>query len=441
MSVKVEQLEHNMAKMTVEVPADEFVKAIESAYKKQRGSITLPGFRKGKAPRKMIERMYGKGVFYDEAANEAINNNYFKAIEESGLDVVSDPEIDVEQIEEGKAFIFNATVAVKPPVTLGEYRGLEVPKTVVEVTDEDVENSLKEEQNKNSRMIDIDDRGVETGDTIHFDYSGSVDGEKFDGGTAENATLEIGSGTFIPGFEDQLVGLKIGEKRDITVTFPEDYHAKDLAGKEAVFHCALHRIQKKDLPALDDDFAQDVSEFDTLDEYKADIRAKLLESRTNAARIDKENAAVDKLIEKSEMDIPDPMIKRQTEQLYDEMASRLQQQGFPMDLYLQYQGMTPDSFKETLKPQALKRIQTRLVLEAVAENEKFEVEDSRIEDEIKEMAEMYKIEPDKLLEAMTDYEKDQMKKDMAVQDAVKFLADNAVEVDMPEEKKEEEAAE
>ena len=441
MSVKVEQLEHNMAKMTVEVPADEFVKAIESAYKKQRGSITLPGFRKGKAPRKMIERMYGKGVFYDEAANEAINNNYYKAIEESGLDVVSDPEIDVEQIEEGKAFIFNATVAVKPPVTLGEYRGLEVPKTVVEVTDEDVENSLKEEQNKNSRMIDIDDRGVETGDTIHFDYSGSVDGEKFDGGTAENATLEIGSGTFIPGFEDQLVGLKIGEERDITVTFPEDYHAKDLAGKEAVFHCALHRIQKKDLPALDDDFAQDVSEFDTLDEYKADIRAKLLESRTNAARIDKENAAVDKLIEKSEMDIPDPMIKRQTEQLYDEMASRLQQQGFPMDLYLQYQGMTTDSFKETLKPQALKRIQTRLVLEAVAENEKFEVEDSRIEDEIKEMAEMYKIEPDKLLEAMTDYEKDQMKKDMAVQDAVKFLADNAVEVDMPEEKKEEEAAE
>ena len=441
MSVKVEQLEHNMAKLTVEVEAEEFIKAIENAYKRQRGKISLPGFRKGKAPLNIIEKMYGPSFFYDDAANECINNNYYAAVEESGLDVVSDPQIDVSQIEKGKPFIFTADVAVKPGVTLGEYRGLEVPKADTTVSDEDLEEALKSEQEKNSRLIDIDDRGVEMGDTIHFDYSGSVDGEKFEGGTANDANLEIGSGTFIPGFEDQLVGMKIGESRDITVTFPEDYHAKDLAGKEAVFSCAVHRIQKKEVPALDDDFAQDISEFDTLEEYKEDLRKKLAERKENAARVDKENAAVEKLIEKSEMDIPEPMIRTTMGQLFNDMANRFQSQGLPMDTYLKYMGATRESFMETLRPQALKRIQSRLVLEAVADNEKIEVEDARVEAEVRKMAESYGVEADKILETMSDYEKDQMKKDLAVQDAVSVLVDNAVEVDMPEEEAEEAAEE
>ena len=433
MSVKVEQLEHNMAKLTVEVPAEDFVKAIENAYKRQKGKISLPGFRKGKAPLQMIEQMYGKSFFYDDAANECINNSYYQAVEESGLEVVSEPTIGVDQIGRGQAFIYTAEVAVKPEVTLGEYRGLEVPKNEVVVTDEDVEDALKAEQEKNSRMIDIDDRGVENGDTIHFDYAGSIDGVPFEGGSANDADLEIGSGRFIPGFEEQLVGMQIGESRDITVTFPEDYHAKELAGKEAVFACAVHRIQKKDLPALDDDFAQDVSEFDTLEEYKADLRKNLTERRENAARIDKENAAVDKLIEASQMDIPEAMITTQMNQMYSEMAQRYESQGLSMDTLLKYMNTTREAYMENLRPQALKRIQTRLVLEAVAANEKFDIDDSRVEEEVRQMAEQYKVDADKIVESMTDFEKDQMKKDMAVQEAVKFLADNAVEVEVKEE--------
>lgn len=429
MSVKVENLEHNMAKLTVTVSAEDFVKATKNAYNKQKGSISIPGFRKGKAPMVIIEQNYGKEVFYEEASNECINNSYPAAVTESGLDVVSYPEIGLEQVEKGKEFIYTATVAVKPSVKLGEYKGLEVPKCDVEVSDADIADALKAEQEKNSRLIDIDDRAVADGDTIVLDYSGSVDGVKFDGGTAEDQTLVIGSGSFIPGFEEQLVGVAACESKDVVVTFPEEYHAADLAGKEAVFACTVKKIQAKELPELDDEFAKDVSEFDTLDEYKADLAKGIKERKENAAKTDKENAAVDKLIEASEMDVPQAMINSQIDEMYNNMAQRLQSQGLPIDTYLQYMGQTVDQFRQSLAPQALKRIQSRLVLEAVVAAENIEVSDDAIEAELKTMADMYQIEVEKLRDVMTDFEKTEMKKDLAVQEAVSFLVANAVEVE------------
>lgn len=428
MSVQVENLEKNMAKLTIEVSAEEFEKAIQSAYLKERGKIALPGFRKGKAPRKMIEKMYGAGIFYEDAANSIMPMAYHDAAEESKLEIVSSPEIDIVQIEAGKPFIFTATVAVKPEVTLGEYKGVEVEKADLSVSDEEIEAELKKEQEKNSRTIDVDDRAVESGDMIKLDFEGFVDGVAFEGGKGENYDLTIGSNSFIPGFEDQLIGAKIDEELDVNVTFPEDYHSKDLAGKAAVFKCTVHSISVKELPQLDDEFAQEVSEFDTLDEYKADVKKNLEEKKAEAAKTAKENAAVDKAVENAQMDIPEPMIDSQVEQMINDYARRLQSQGLSMEQYMQFTGTTMDGLKEQVRPQALNQIKTRLVLEKIAEVENIQIADEKLDEELAKMAENYKMEVDKLKELMGDYEKDQMKKDMAVQEAVTLVAEAAKEV-------------
>ncbi len=428
MSVQVENLEKNMAKLTIEVAAEELEKAIQGAYLKQKNQITLPGFRKGKAPRKMIEKMYGAGVFYEDAANALIPEAYAKASDESGLEIVSQPSIDVVQLESGKPFIFTAEVAVKPEVTLGEYKGLEVPAGDLEVTDEDVEGELKKEQERNSRVVDVDDRAVESGDTVRLDFEGFVDGEAFAGGKGEDYPLVIGSNSFIPGFEDQLIGAKIGEPMEVNVTFPEDYQAEELAGKPAVFKCKVNKIEMKELPALDDDFAKDVSEFDTLEEYKADIRANLEKKKAEDAKRAKEDAVVEKAAENAQMEIPDAMIDTQVEQMVNDFARRMQAQGLSMDQYVQITGTTPQMMKDQMKPQAVKRIQSRLVLEKIAEVENIQISDEKLDEEIAKMAEMYKMEADKLKELMGDYEKEQMKKDMAVQEAVTLIAEAAKEV-------------
>ncbi|MDD3217994.1 MAG: trigger factor [Lachnospiraceae bacterium] len=428
MSVQVENLEKNMAKLTIEVSAEEFDKAIQGAYLKNKGSITLPGFRKGKAPRAMIEKMYGVGVFYEDAANSIIPEAYSKAAEESGLEIVSQPEIDVTQIEKGKSFIFTAEVAVKPEVTLGEYKGVEVPKAEITVSDEEIEAELKKEQEKNSRTIDVDDRAVEDGDMIVLDFEGFVDDVAFEGGKGEDYSLTIGSHSFIPGFEEALVGAKLNEEMDVNVTFPEEYQAAELAGKPAVFKCTVKQIQMKELPELDDDFAKDVSEFDTLDEYKEDIKKNITSTKEAQAKTDKENAVVDKIIENAQMDIPDPMLDSQIRQMQDDFARRMQSQGLSMEQYMQFTGTTMEQLNEQMKPQALKRIQSRLVLEKIAEVEDVQVSDEKIDEEIAKMAEMYNMEVEKLKELMGDYEKDQMKKDMAVQEAVTLVTEAAKEV-------------
>ena len=429
MSVQVEKLEKNMAKLTIEVSAEEFEKGIQAAYLKEKGKISLPGFRKGKAPRKMIEKMYGVGVFYEEAANNVMPMAYSNAAKESELEIVSNPEIDIVQIEAGKPFIFTATVAVKPEVTLGEYKGVEVKKADLTVTDEEIEAELKKEQEKNSRTVNVDDRAVESGDMIKLDFEGFVDGVAFDGGKGENYDLTIGSNSFIPGFEDQLVGAKIGEDVEVNVTFPEEYHAKDLAGKAAVFKCKVNAISVKELPELDDEFAQEVSEFDTLDEYKADVKKNLEEKKAAEAKTAKENEAVDKAVENAQMDIPDPMIDSQVEQMINDYARRLQSQGLSMEQYMQFTGTTLDALKEQVRPQALTQIKSRLVLEKIAEVEDIQISDEKLDEELTKMAESYKMELDKLKELMGDYEKDQMKKDMAVQEAVTLVAEAAKEVE------------
>ena len=429
MSVKVENLEHNMVKLTVTVPADDFSKALTQAYNRNKKNISIPGFRKGHAPQQLIEKMYGTGVFYEDAANILIPQTYPDEAESTGLEIVSRPEFDIEQIEKGKDFIYTATAAVKPAVELGAYEGIEVKKQDVTVTDEDVDAEIKKEQEKNSRLVDAEEgAAVENGDTINLDYSGSIDGVKFDGGTAEGQTLVIGSNTFIPGFEDQLVGVKAGEEKDVKVTFPAEYHAKELAGKDAVFACKINKIQKKELPELNDEFAQDVSEFDTMDEYRESVKSNLVSDKEKAAKNAKTNEAVDKLIESSKMDIPDAMVASQAEQMYEDFARRLQSQGIPIDMYLQYQGSTEAKFKEDIKPQALKQIQERLVLEAVAEKADIKISDEDFDAEVKKIADQYKMDVDKLKESMSDYEKDQLKKDMAVQKAVELVTDSAKEV-------------
>ena len=369
MSLQVEKLEKNMAKLTIEVSAEDLEKAMQAAYQKAKGRITLPGFRKGKAPRKMIEQMYGKGIFLEDAANALIPEHYSKALEECDLEIVSQPEIDVTQAEPGKAFIFTAEVAVKPEVTLGEYKGVEVPKSETEVTDEDVEAELKKEQEKNSRTVTVEDRGAENGDITTIDFEGFVDGVAFDGGKGTDYALTLGSGTFIPGFEDQLVGANTGDHVEVKVTFPEEYQAKELAGKEAVFQCDVKKIETKEVPELDDEFAKDVSEFDTLAEYKEDVKKKLTEKKEKEARTAKENAAVDKAIENAQMDIPELMTKTECRQMMDDFSRRMQQQGLSMEQYFQFTGQSMDKMLEDMKPQALKRIQTRLVLEKIAEVE------------------------------------------------------------------------
>ena len=428
MSLQVEKMEKNMAKLTIEVSAEDVEKAMQSAYQKAKGRISIPGFRKGKAPRKMIEQMYGKGVFLEDAVNALIPEHYSKALGECELEIVSQPKIDLVQTEPGKALIFTAEVAVKPEVTLGEYKGVEVPKSEIEVTDEEVDAEVKKEQEKNSRTINVEDRAAQLNDIVTIDFEGSVDGVPFDGGQATEYPLTLGSNTFIPGFEDQLVGAKVGEDVDVKVTFPEEYQAKELAGKEAIFKCAVKKIEAKELPELDDDFAKDVSEFDTLAEYKEHVKTNLVEKKENEAKHAKEDAAVDKIIENAQMDIPEAMLETQCRQMLDDFSRRMQSQGLSMDQYFQFTGMTAEKMMEDMKPQALKRIQTRLVLEKVAEVENIQPTEEEVNEEISKMAEAYKMEADKLKELLGERELEQMKKDMAVQKAVTLVADAAKEV-------------
>ncbi len=427
MSLQVEKMEKNMAKLTIEVSADDLEKALQSAYMKQRNKISLPGFRKGKVPRKMIEKMYGPEIFYDDAANEIIPGAYAKAYDECELDIVSRPVVDIEQIERGKPFIFTAEVALKPEVSLGEYKGLEVDKVAVEVTAEEVEQKLKEEAEKNARTASVEDRAVADGDEVILDFEGFVDGEAFEGGKGENHPLVIGSGSFIPGFEEQLVGAEPEKEVEVKVTFPEDYHAENLKGKDAVFKCMVHEIKVKELPEIDDEFAAEVSEFDTLEEYKADVEAKLKESKEADAKRQKEDQAVEQAVKNASFEIPEPMIDTNVRQMVDEFAQRIGAQGLTMEQYAQFTGMTPEKIEEEMRPQAVKRIETRIVLEAIAKAENIEIDDGRLDEEIAKMAEAYHMEADKLKEFMGDAEKKQMKEDIAVQEAITFLLDNAVE--------------
>ena len=427
MSLQVEKLEHNMAKLTIEVSAEELEKALQGAYNKQKKNISIPGIRKGKVPRQMIEKMYGPEVFYDDAANQLIPEAYGKVYDEEDLEIVSQPKIDIVQIEKGKPFIFTAEVALKPEVTLGEYKGLKVEKISNRVTQKEIDAKLAEEQEKNARTVSVTDRPVQDKDEVVLDFEGFVDGVAFEGGKGENYPLTIGSGSFIPGFEDQLIGANLEEEKEVRVTFPEEYHAKDLAGKDAVFKCTVHEIKVKELPELDDEFASDVSEFETLDAFKADIKAKIKEQKIAEGKRKQEDKAVEEAVANAQMDIPDAMIDTEVRQMANDFAQRLQQQGLTMDQYFQFTGMTAEKMTEELKPQALKRIQTRLVLEAIVKAENIEISDEKIDEEIQKMAESYKMEAEKLKEFMGENEKKQMKLDMAVQEAVTFLVENAVE--------------
>lgn len=428
MSLQVEKLEKNMAKLTIEVSAEEFEEAIQKAYLKNRGKITIPGFRKGKAPRKMIEKMYGAGIFYEDAVNDLLPEAYDKEVEACDLEIVSQPRIDVTQVEAGQPLIFTAEVALKPEVKLGEYKGIEVEKKNIEVTEEEIQAEIDKERENNSRVIDVDDRAVENGDMVKLDFEGFVDGVAFEGGKGEDYDLTIGSGSFIPGFEEQLVGVKIGEDTEVNVTFPEEYHAPELAGKAAVFKCKVNEIKVKELPEADDDFAKDVSEFDTLDEYKEDVKKNLTEKKEKEAKTAKEMAVVEKIVENAEMEIPDPMVDEQVRRMADDFANRIQSQGLSVEQYFQFTGMTAEKLLEQMRPEAVKRIQNSLVLEAVAEAEQIEISDERLEEELVKMAEAYKMELDKLKEMVSEDAKAQIKKDLAVQEAVDLVRDAAVEV-------------
>ena len=427
MSLQVEKLEKNMAKLTIEVPASELEKALQSAYMKQKNKISLPGFRKGKVPRQMIEKMYGAEIFYDDAANALIPKAYADAYDECELDIVSRPEIDVVQIEKGKDFIFTATVATKPEVTLGEYKGLEVDKVSTRVTQKEVDAKIQEEAEKNARTITVEDRAVQDGDEVVLDFEGFVDGVAFEGGKGENYPLTIGSGSFIPGFEEQLVGAETEKEVEVKVTFPEDYHAEDLKGKEAVFKCTVHEIKAKELPEIDDEFAAEVSEFDTLEEYKADVKTKIKEQKAAEGKAKQEDQVVKQAVKNATYELPEAMVETQAEQMANDFAQRMQSQGLTMEQYFQFTGTTAEQMMEDLKPQAVKRIETRLVLEAIAKAENIEISDEKLDEEIGKMAEAYKMEADKLKEFMGENEKKQMKEDMAVQEAITFLVENAVE--------------
>ena len=428
MSLQVEKLEHNMAKLTIEVPAEDVEKALQAAYLKERSKISLPGFRKGKVPRQMIEKMYGPEVFYDEAANHMISEAYGKAFDECELQIVSQPKIEVVQIEKGKSFIFTAEVAVKPEVTLGEYKGLKVDKVSTRVTQKEVDEEIEKERERNARTIDVTDRAVQDTDMVTLDFEGFVDGEAFEGGKGENYPLTIGSGSFIPGFEEQLIGAEIDKETEVKVTFPEDYQAEELAGKDAVFKCTVHQIKAKELPELDDEFASDVSEScETLEDYRAEVKAKIKERKEREGRQKKEDQAVEQAIENSQMDIPQPMIDLEAKQLADDFARRLMQQGMSAEQYFQLTGLSEDKIIEELKPQAEKRIKTRLVLEAVVAAEGIQVSDERLDEELQKMADSYQMEVEKLKEFMGENEKKQMKEDIAVQEAVTLIADAAVE--------------
>ncbi len=442
MSVSVEKLEKSMAKLTITVSAEDFTKALDKAYNRQKNRIQVPGFRKGHASRQIIEKMYGAGVFFEDAANFAINDSYPDAAKECGEKICSRPTIDITQIEEGKDFIYTAEVALEPPVELGQYKGVEIEKVdVKEVTEEDIDAELKRQQNANAKITDVTDRPVQNGDMIKLDFDGSIDGTPFDGGKAENYDLTVGSGSFIPGFEEQLVGMNAGEEKDVTVTFPEDYHAKDLAGKEAVFHCRVNSIREKKLPELNDEFADEVSEFDTLDEYKADIKKNIEVKREEDAKTRRENEAVDAVIKNATIEIPEAMMRTQEEELADQMAQNLRYQGMNLQDYLKYTNMSEEQFITSMQPQADRTIRTRLTLEAVVKAENIEVSDEEFDEELQKIADQYKAPLDEIKKY---YESDEAKKslteDIAVQKAVTFVAENAVEVEKPAEKAKDETA-
>ena len=427
MSLQVEKLEHNMAKLTIEVSAEELEGAIQKSYLKQRGNVNVPGFRKRKAPCQVMEKMFGVEVFYEDAANTLIPDAYAKAYDEADIDIVSQPSIEVTQIEKGRPFIFTAEVAVRPEVKLGEYKGVEVDKFSNRVTAKEIDAKLEEERNKNARTVNVEGRPVQKDDEVILDFEGFVDGVAFDGGKGENYSLTIGSNTFIPGFEDQLIGVEAGKEVEVNVTFPEDYHEESLKGKPAVFKCTVHEIKAKELPELDDEFASEVSEFDTLEELKADIKAKIKEQKNAEGKSAQQEQALDTIIAATEMDIPDAMVETEARQMVDSFGQRIQQQGLTMQQYMQFTGMDTENMLEEMRPQAMKRIQTRLVLEAIVAAENIVTSDERLDEEIAKMAEMYSMEADQLKSYMGDTEKEQMKKDIAVEDAVQFILDNAVE--------------
>ena len=437
MSYKVENLENSMAKITIEVSPEAFEEAMKKSYNKNKNKIALPGFRKGKAPRKLIEKEYGPEVFYEDAANFVIPDAYEEAAKESGLEIVSRPEIDVVEIEKGKDFVFTATVAVKPEVTLGDYKGIEVEKKTVKVMAADVNAEIDKVREQNSRMITVENRGIKKDDTAVIDFEGFVDGEPFQGGKGEDYSLVIGSHSFIDTFEDQLVGKKAGEEVDVNVTFPEEYHEASLKGKPALFKVTVKEIKKKELPKLDDEFASEVSEFETLKEYKASVKKNLTERRKEEAKREKENAVVEKVVENITVELPEPMIDEQTQQMIQEFAGRLSSQGLSFEQYMQMTGMTPDALMGQMKPEAEKRIRTRLALEAIVDAEKIKATAKDIDNEIENMANMYQMEVDKIKEMIGDAEKEQIGKDLAVQKAVDFVVKNAVEVEPAEEDKEE----
>ena len=428
MSLQVENLEHNMAKLTITVSAEEVEKALQAAYLKQRSKISLPGFRKGKVPRQMIEKMYGPEVFYDEAANHMISEAYGKAYDECELEIASQPTIDVVQLEKGKDFIFTAEVAVKPEVKLGEYKGLKVDKVSTRVMQKEVDEEIEKERERNARTVEVTDRAVQDKDIVTLDFEGFVDGVAFEGGKGENYPLTIGSGAFIPGFEEQLIGAEIDKETEVKVTFPEEYQAKELAGKEAVFKCTVHEIKAKELPELDDEFASEVSEeAETLEDYKAEVKAKIKERKENEGKEQKENQAVEQAVANAEINLPAPMVDLQAKQMADDFARRIMQQGMSVEQYFQFTGLNEEKMMEELKPQAEKRIRTRLVLEAIVAAENIEVSDERLDEELQKMADSYQMEVEKLKEFMGENEKKQMKEDIAVQDAVTLITEAAVE--------------
>ena len=424
MAVQVEKKEKSMAVITVTVPAEDFAKAMKETYNREKGRYQLPGFRKGHAPQKMIEQFYGKGVFFEGAVNSCINKTYADAAKESGLDIVSRPEIDVTQVEAGKDLIYTATVAVKPDVTLGEYKGIEVQKADMTVTDQDVEDAVRRELEKDSRLVAVTDRAAKDGDTVKIDFDGSVDGVAFDGGKGENYPLQLGSGSFIPGFEDQIVGHSAGDAFDVEVTFPEDYHAKELAGKAAVFKTVLHEIQTREVPELTDAYADDKG-FDSVDAFREDVKQKLTDAKAKSAAAANENAVIGKVVENAQIELPEPMIETQVEQMIDDYARRMQSQGLQLDQYMEYTGMTMDKLKEQFHPQAVRNLKTRLTLEKVVEAENIEVSEDAIDAEIKRMAEQYKVDFEKMKEFMTEDDKKNISMDLKIQEAVDFLVAEA----------------
>lgn len=437
MSVQVETLEKNMAKLTIELSVDKLEEALQQAYLQQKNKIRLPGFRKGKVPRNMVEKMFGPEIFFEDAANQLIRENYGDAAEESGVDIVSRPTIDIVQMEKGKPFIFTAEVAVRPEVTLGKYKGVTVTKIDTSVSEEEIDEAVEAERNNNARSVTVEDRIIANGDTAVIDYEGFVDGEPFEGGKGENHALEIGSHSFIDTFEDQLVGRKSGEEVDVNVTFPEEYHAEELAGKPAVFKVKIHEVRVKELPELDDEFAQDVSEFDTLAEYREDVKKQIGERKEAEARQTKEEEAIKKIVDKSSMEIPDAMLETHIESMIEDFAQRITQQGLSFEQYMQFSGLTMDKLKDQMKPDALNRIKSSLVLEQIVAEENIEASEEDLNAEIDKMAEAYRMTADKIKEMMGDAEKKSMKKDIAMQKAVEFVMDNVKERAKPKSKKEE----